>query len=63
MFFYGPSIDLQGFKQFRGNSFPGHARVVPGLSEASFLTSEDFEVLWALAAIAAWHLIAAFLGV
>eukprot|EP00434_Breviolum_minutum_P043857 symbB.v1.2.039114.t1/scaffold6356.1/size18794/2 len=28
-----------------------HARVVPGLSEASFLTSEDFEVLWALAAI------------
>ena len=36
---------------------PGHARVVPGLSEASFLTSEDFEVLWALAAIATWQIL------
>lgn len=28
-----------------------HARVIPGISDLSIFTSEDFEVLWALAAI------------
>eukprot|EP00435_Cladocopium_sp_Y103_P000192 s3138_g1.t1 len=28
-----------------------HARVIPGISDVSMFTSEDFEVLWALAAI------------
>jgi hypothetical protein len=39
--------------QWKADSFgPGHARVIPGISDLSIFTSEDFEVLWALAAIA-----------